>query len=1512
MPNSNLETGPSHPGSTLPTYSTHNNEKDARRRHRLSEESEGRRRCIEADIESLARNLHTPISGGDLDPHSPTFDAKRWVRSVTDLWGLDDNDTNTRKGTRTTTARKLGVAFRDLTVSGKDSTAPKHQQSAGGVVWDMVPWLARRLLVLGGAHHAKQQQPKDKDTTILRDFEGVLEDGELLLVLGPPGSGCSTLLKTIAGETTGLRVSPGAEVNFRGIRTQYVRTRFRGDVLYNAERDVHLAHLTVGETLRFAAAARSPRTPPPGLTRAQMADLSRDVVMAVLGIAHTADTRVGDDMVRGVSGGERKRVSIAEATLAGARLQCWDNSTRGLDSANAVNFCECLRGQADLLGISAAVAIYQAPQSAYELFDRVTVLYEGRQIYFGPTSEAKAYFQELGFHCPNRQTTPDFLTSMTSPNQRRILPGFESRAPRTPDEFAMRWQASRQRQDLVAELADYELKHPADERLVEFQQSRHAEQAKSQPLRSPYSTSYAAQVGLNLWRGWRRLLADPAYTIASLLFQVVMALMLGSMFFRLREDASTFYYRGGILFFSLLFNAFASQLEVLTVYAERPVVEKQHKYAFYSLSTQAIASYVIDLPYKTANMFVFNLVVYFMTRLRPDAGSFFFFSLVTYLTTLVMSCLYRTLAYLTRTPAQAMVPSALLSIGLIIYTGFCIPPAYLPGWSEWMYHVNPLSYAFEALMANEFSGRQFPCAANMVPQGPGYDDLAPASRICSVVGARAGENTVSGDAYIQMSFGYHNENKWRNVGILAAYLVGLFAAYMAAAEFSTPPKGRGEFLIFRRGAVPEGHVEDAESSSSSSSSTSTVVVQIQDDEQSKAPEEEGVGVLGKGNDTSVFHWEDLCYDVHVKGQERRRLLDHVDGWVKPGKSTALMVSSRCLGGRQDHPARRLGHPGHDGGGERRHPHRRAPHGRRVVPAPRRLRAAAGPAPRDGDGARGARVQRPAAAAPSTPRAEKLRYVDEVIDMLGMREFAGAVVGVPGEGGLNVEQRKRLTIGVELAARPELLVFLDEPTSGLDAQTSWAICDLIERLTRSGQAVLCTIHQPSAILFQRFDRLLLLSSGGKTAYFGGLGDESRTLIEYLERNGAPKCPDTANPAEWMLEVIQSPTDGTQGIDWFATWRESPEYQAVKSELSRLRNLSAGPGATSMPNTRNDDPSLRREFVTPFWSQLWEVLLRTAKHYWRSPTYIWSKILMVGLSSLYIGFSFRAQNSLQGLQNQLYAIFMFFVLFGNLNEQIMPTFVPLRALYEARERPSKMYQWTSFLLSNILVEAFYNCLMAMLAYLCWYYPVGFVQNTSSATDAAERGAQVFLFLLQYMLFTSTFSHLAIAGVETAETAGVLASLLWLLCISFSGVSVRPLDLPRFWEFMYRVSPCNYLISGIMSASLTGSPVVCDPAEILHMQVPTNQTTCGDFLDPFVASHGGTVLNPNQTGLTGGDLCAYCPVATTDDYLAGFQIAYADAWPNFALLWSYIVANVVLTFVVYRLFRVPKANALKRAQA
>lgn len=163
---------------------------------------------------------------------------------------------------------------------------------------------------------------------------------------------------------------------------------------------------------------------------------------------------------------------------------------------------------------------------------------------------------------PPRQTIPDFLTSMTSPEERKARSGFEDLVPRSPDEFAKRWQSSEQRKSVLLELATYEQRHPSEERMKEYTLSRQAEQATGQRSKSVYTISYTQQIHLTLWRAYRRLLADPGFTIASLLFNIIMALILGSMFYNLNPDTSSFYYRGGLIFFSLLFNAFASQLEV--------------------------------------------------------------------------------------------------------------------------------------------------------------------------------------------------------------------------------------------------------------------------------------------------------------------------------------------------------------------------------------------------------------------------------------------------------------------------------------------------------------------------------------------------------------------------------------------------------------------------------------------------------------------------------------------------------------------------------------------------------------------------------------------------------------------------------------------------------------------------------------------------------------------------------------------------------------------------------------
>lgn len=326
------------------------------------------------------------------------------------------------------------------------------------------------------------------------------------------------------------------------------------------------------------------------------------------------------------------------------------------------------------MGTTAAVAIYQAPQAAYDIFDKVLVLYQGRQIFFGRTDEAKEYFVNMGFQCPDRQTTADFLTSMTSPQERIVRDGFDSKVPRTPDEFAAAWQASPERAFLVKEIDEYNntyLHH--SEHLETFKQSRRAQQAKRQRVKSPYTLSYTGQTLLCLERGFQRLKADPSLTFTQLFMNCLLAIIIGSVYYNLSPTTTSFFQRGALLFFAVLLNAFGSALEVLTLYAQRPIVEKQARYAFYHPSCEALASFLTDVPYKVCNAILFNLALYFLANLNRNPGAFFFYLLMTFFLTLVMSSLFRAIASVARSLAQALVPVAVLILAIVIYTGFALP-----------------------------------------------------------------------------------------------------------------------------------------------------------------------------------------------------------------------------------------------------------------------------------------------------------------------------------------------------------------------------------------------------------------------------------------------------------------------------------------------------------------------------------------------------------------------------------------------------------------------------------------------------------------------------------------------------------------------------------------------------------------------------------------------------------------------------------------------------------------------
>lgn len=519
---------------------------------RTSKELDGSSRLSRTDTrQSVAdalyqQNPFEPEPGSVLDPHSENFKPRVFAKALLNLNSRDPENFQ---------LRTAGFAFRNLNVYGFGSTTD-YQKTVGNAPLSILGPLRR---LFGGGQ---------RKIDILQGLDGVVNSGELLVVLGPPGSGCSTFLKTISGETHGFFIDKASMINYQGIEPKQMHRNFRGEAIYTAEVDVHFPAMTVGDTLAFAAKARAPRVIPGGLDRKLYAEYMRDVIMAMFGISHTINTKVGNDFIRGVSGGERKRVTIAEASrgtscfslffkpliksltqasLAGAPLQCWDNSTRGLDSANAIEFCKTLRMGADIVGTTAAVAIYQAPQAAFDYMDRVLVLYEGRQIYFGSTKSARGYFERMGYECPNRQTTADFLTSMTSPAERVVRQGWENKVPRTPDDYAKAWKQSEDYAQLMQEIQQYEQQHPyGGKSLEEFKTSRRMQQAKGTRATSPYTLSYFGQVGLCLNRGLLRLRADPTLTFTQLFGNSAMALIIGSVFYNLQPDTASFYSRSAL------------------------------------------------------------------------------------------------------------------------------------------------------------------------------------------------------------------------------------------------------------------------------------------------------------------------------------------------------------------------------------------------------------------------------------------------------------------------------------------------------------------------------------------------------------------------------------------------------------------------------------------------------------------------------------------------------------------------------------------------------------------------------------------------------------------------------------------------------------------------------------------------------------------------------------------------------------------------------------------------------
>ncbi|KAK8877617.1 ABC transporter [Apiospora arundinis] len=1339
---------------------------------------------------------------------------------------------------------RSSVVFNDLSVQG----------SGQGV--QVAPTVFTALQSWANLLNPVAYRRESPSRTLLHGFSGTIAGGEMLLVIGKPGSGCTTFLKALADmgdEYAGV----GGQRTYGG-RPAEDSDPDRVRLTFCAEEDDHLPTLTVEQTLRFALRASWDGN----VTDAEI-DAAVENLAACVGLSHVLRTKVGNAAIRGVSGGERRRVSLAEAMATCPDVMFIDNPTNGLDSATALDFIQMMREFTNMHGCATAMSVYQGSDSMVPLFDKVLVINGGRQIFYGKATEAKAYFESLGFVCPERTTITDFLNSMSAePGLRHVRAGGKGGIPATPAQFVDAFHQSEQYQAVTQSLADA---------------------ASIAPVVGAKREVYSLPLHRQVWqcsvRQIRVLIGDTNTWATEAVTIVVQSLVLGTIFRDQTRATKSFFVLSASLFNSVLVPALQSMSEFNNSFAERPLVLRQKRYRLYRPAAYALGLVLTDALWKVVAI-AYNIPQYFLIGFQRTADKFFTWFCIVYVLHMALSMVFRGIAVASPTMGRAILPVGIMFNVFVLYTGLYVPGPQMQIWLFWIKYCNPLYYAYESAMGNEFGNLDYNCSdGDLAPNGQNYDSLA--YQVCSIKGATPGQDVVSGAAYISEQYGFRVSNLWRNVGINAGIFVFFALCTCIGMELYKLPAGRLT-TIFYKGGPKHLTLKTGPDSS--------------DNEKGEMdPDVPPVGIQTPSQSVSSHNgrtlaWEDMTLELDIDGGTRR-ILDGLSGFAEPGQLTALMGASgagkttllNALAGRLDFGSL-SGEITLDGGPLPKAFSRHMGYVQQqdVHLPSQTVREALQMA---------ARLRRPL----SVSNNEKDAHVESVIRTLEMENIADALIGVPGAG-LNLEQRKRVTIGLELSARPDILL-LDEPTSGLDGQSALTIGHLVRKLADSGQTVLCTIHQPAAELIELFDHLVLLVPGGRLAYDGPLGANCSTALGYLARVDAslPLCAEDENPAEYLVQAVRGdPSTGTaDGETKFSSyWQSSKERTARDSARERVKE-GQSPGHAMNDSSEQQLAQPDHKYAVPLYVQFSVTMRRVWLYYWRDPDYFVSKLLMNVGNALLNGLTFlNSGPNERGAYNRIFSAFMSLIVGPPLGLQVEPRFVALRDIFVQREQASQTYSWLCFVVPSILIELPYAFVTSTAYWLLWYFPVGYF-------TAPDRAGYSFLMYQLFSIFAHSLAQLCAALTPSLNSAFMANGFFFMFVNTFAGtLSPRPVT-PSGWRWYFNVSPLYYLSEGTTADMLQGLEIRCDPTESSVFQVPANGTTCQQYAEAFLQTATGYLLNPDDTSD-----CQYCRYKNGESYYSQWGYDFANRYRDVGIFIGFIAFNytavIVLTYLKVKKWR------------
>jgi len=371
---------------------------------------------------------------------------------------------------------------------------------------------------------------------------------------------------------------------------------------------------------------------------------------------------------------------------------------------------------------------------------------------------------------------------------------------------------------------------------------------------------------------------------------------------------------------------------------------------------------------------------------------------------------------------------------------------------------------------------------------------------------------------------------------------------------------------------------------------------------------------------------------------------------------------------------------------------------------------------------------------------------------------------------------------------------------------------------------------------------------------------------------------------MLEVIGAGATADSTTEWHRVWKMSAECAQLQSDLLAIESDGRQcPASQSI---------LHSTYATSWVHQLYFLVKRGFVCYWRNPSYLIAKLVLNIVAGLFVGFTFfKAGNTLQDTQNKIFAVFISIFLAAPLSNQVISAFHDNRSAFEMRERPSRMYSVSAFLVSLVVVEMPWNILGSVLYLFCWFWAVGF--------ESARAGYTWLTYGVVFPFYYTTLAHAVASMAPNHAIASILFTTAFSFVVAFDGV-LQPFRLLNWWEWMYRASPFTYLIEGLTAQAVGGQLVTCSTDEFVTIHPPKSKS-CGDFMNSYISFAGGYLTNPNAT-----TNCQFCEARTTDEYLlANFNIKYGLHWRDLGIFVAAALFNFSLVFVLFYIFRIRKKS-------